>query len=205
MKRCFIVGIAGGSGSGKSTLARNLSEALGGVLLIAHDDYYKVVDSPREDYNYDHPSAYDNALLISHLDSLLSGEEVRAPMYDYRTHSRREETRLLSPSEVVIIEGILTLECEELRRRMDYKIFVDTPEEERLARRLIRDVNKRSRTPESVLEQFSRTVKPMHDRFVEPSRIYADRIIEGGGKSPEVIKELSEFIRNACYGEPEKI
>ena len=195
MKRPILIGIAGGSGSGKSTLAKNLSAIIEGAILITHDDYYKVVNSKTEDYNYDHPSAFDNELLSKHLDSLLSGEEIDAPIYDYAKHERSEITRHVKCSDIIILEGILTLENEELRKRMSLKIFVDTSEEERLRRRIKRDVNKRGRTEESVREQFKKTVKPMHEAFVEPSKYFADLIIIGGGKDPETVAKLARRIK----------
>ncbi len=194
MKRPIIIGIAGGSGSGKSTLAKNLLASIDGAVLITHDDYYRKDNPSDPDFNFDHPSAFDNELLYEQLSSLESGLEVDAPIYDYTLHRRSDETRHIIPSSVIIIEGILVLENEALRRLFDLKIFVDTPEEERFARRLRRDVRKRGRTPESVVRQFERTVKPMHDLFVEPSKAFADQIVIGGGKDPVVVAELAKRI-----------
>ncbi len=189
----IIVGIAGGSGSGKSTLARNLLASLEDAVLITHDDYYKEGDHG-PDFNYDHPSAFDNELLYKHLSLLAEGKAVNAPTYDYTIHQRSEITRELLPHPIILLEGILVLENEGLRNLFDLKIFVDTPEEERYARRLRRDVRKRGRTPESVEKQFKATVKPMHDLFVEPCKAYADELVIGGGKDPEVVARVADRI-----------
>ena len=194
MRGPLIIGIAGGSGSGKSTLAKNLLAALEDAALLTHDDYYKEDNPQSADFNYDHPDAFDNELLKKHLKALSEGLSVDSPIYDYQNHKRSLETRKIEPCAVIIVEGILVLESEELRRLFDLKIFVDTPEEERFRRRLKRDVNKRGRSPESVILQFERTVKPMHELFVEPSKAYADRIVIGGGKDPEVIEDIKRSI-----------
>lgn len=195
MKRPLIIGIAGGSGSGKSTLAKNLLAALDNAELITHDDYYKEDNPKSGDFNYDHPNAFDNELLKKHLKALSLGLSVDSPIYDYKNHERSAETRKIESCAIILVEGILVFENEEIRSLFDLKIFVDTPEEERLRRRLKRDVNKRGRSPESVLLQFERTVKPMHELFVEPCRAFADRVVIGGGKDPEVIGEICERIR----------
>ncbi len=193
MDRPVIVGIAGGSGSGKSTLARNLAASLEGAVLITHDDYYKD-EIHGDDYNYDCPEAFDNELLQRHLEALLRGEKICSPIYDYSLHKRSLETKVLLPCPVIILEGILVLENEELRKLFDLKIFVDTPEEERFARRLRRDVRKRGRSPESVQKQINTTVKPMHDKYVEPTKTFADLVIFGGGKDPEAVASIQETI-----------
>ncbi len=193
MDRPFIIGIAGGSGSGKSTLARNLSSSLQDAVLIMHDDYYKD-EIHKEGFNYDHPSAFDNRLLKKQLSSLICGYAVECPIYDYSIHKRSSETKLLTPSPIIIVEGILVFENKELRELFDLKIFVDTSEEERFARRLARDVRKRGRSPESVKRQIWESVKPMHDLFVEPTKKFADIIVKGGGKNPEVIAALCETV-----------
>ncbi len=191
----LIIGIAGGSGSGKSTLAKNLLAALDGALLITHDDYYKEENPASSDFNYDHPSAFDNKLLFSHLSALRAGKSVDSPIYDYTAHKRSKITRRVLPCPVIILEGILVLENDRLRELFDLKIFVDTPEDQRLERRIRRDVKKRGRSPESVLLQFERTVKPMHDLYVEPSKKFADHIVKGGGKDPEVIEMLTRVVK----------
>ena len=191
-----IIAIAGGSGSGKSTLARNLVKTLSGSILIKQDDYYREDNPSDADFNYDHPSAFETELLIKHLDLLSSGVAVESPVYDYTVHKRSKESRHLQPSPTIIIEGILVLENEELRKRADLKIFVDTPQEERLKRRIRRDMRDRGRTEESVIRQFMDTVKPMHDRYVEPEKAFADIVAINGGKDEQIIKIISERIKN---------
>ena len=185
----IIIGIAGGSGSGKTTLARNISEHFGDrISILMHDDYYKsqsdIPERERAELNYDHPSAFDTELLISHLDMLRRGESVSSPIYDYTIHDRSGRTRNVLASEVVILEGILIFENEDILSRLDMKIFVDTDPDVRIIRRIVRDVKKRGRTLESVIAQYLATVKPMHEAFVEPSKKRADIIIPEGGKNP---------------------
>ena len=185
----IIIGIAGGSGSGKTTLARNISEHFGDrISILRHDDYYKsqsdIPERERAELNYDHPSAFDTELLISHLDMLRRGESVSSPVYDYTIHDRSGRTRNVLASEVVILEGILIFENEDILSRLDMKIFVDTDPDVRIIRRIVRDVKKRGRTLESVIAQYLATVKPMHEAFVEPSKKRADIIIPEGGKNP---------------------
>jgi len=195
----LIIGIAGGSGSGKSAIARKLREHFGDALtVICHDSYYKSQDkldaSERARINYDHPSAFDTELLISHLDSLLKGESVNVPVYDYASHTRSEHTLPARPTDIIVVEGILIFENEELLRRFDIKIFVDTDADIRLVRRIRRDVAKRGRSLESVLEQYTQTVKPMHDSFVEPSKKRADIIIPEGAKNEVALGMLVSRI-----------
>ena len=191
----LIIGIAGGSGSGKSTLARALSQLLPEAILLTHDDYYRADVCGDADFNYDHPSAFDNELLISQLDQLTSGEVIAAPIYDYTRHRRSERTRrIISPSPIIILEGILVLESEELRRRMDLKIFVDTPDEERLKRRIRRDMRDRGRSEESVIRQFESTVLPMHRLYVEAEKEYADILVKGGGKDEATVRDIADRI-----------
>ncbi|MBQ8380451.1 MAG: uridine kinase [Clostridia bacterium] len=185
----IIIGIAGGSGSGKTTLARNISEHFTDrISILRHDDYYKsqsdIPERERAELNYDHPSAFDTELLISHLDMLRRGESVSSPVYDYTIHDRSGRTRNVLASEVVILEGILIFENEDILSRLDMKIFVDTDPDVRIIRRIVRDVKKRGRTLESVIAQYLATVKPMHEAFVEPSKKRADIIIPEGGKNP---------------------
>jgi len=189
----IVIGIAGGSGSGKSTLAKNLLNALPDSVLITHDDYYRSGEhSP--DFNYDEPSAFETELLTEHLDMLIGGASVEVPIYDYTIHRRSEQKRHIDPAEVIIIEGILVFENEELRKRTDLRIFVDTPEEDRLKRRIKRDTRDRGRTEESVKKQFESTVKPMHDLYVEPEKDFADIIVKNGGKDEETVKSVTDRI-----------
>ena len=189
MKEIMIIGIAGGSGSGKTTLARNISTHFGEkVSVLRHDDYYRAQsDIPEEErarLNYDHPSAFDTQLLISHLRALKLGQAIDSPIYDYTIHDRSRDIRRVEATSVIILEGILIFENKELLDLMDMKIFVDTDPDVRIIRRLARDVKHRGRTLESVIEQYLSTVKPMHEAFVEPSKKNADIIIPEGGKNP---------------------
>ena len=195
----LIIGIAGGSGSGKSTLCRNIVSHFGeAVSHIHHDDYYKstsgISPDARARINYDHPSAFDTPLLIEHLKKLKSGEEVASPVYDYKLHNRSRETRLVRPTPVIVVEGILIFENDELSSCFDMKIFVDTDADVRIIRRIMRDTRKRGRTLESVVNQYLTTVKPMHDAFVEPSKRRADIIIPEGGKNPVAYETIIDRI-----------
>ena len=195
----LIIGIAGGSGSGKSTLCRNIvSNFDGSISHIHHDDYYKSTDglSPeeRESINYDHPSAFDTDLLIEHLKLLKSGVAVDAPTYDYKTHNRSPLTVHIPAAPVIIVEGILIFENEELASCFDIKIFVDTDPDVRIIRRIMRDTRKRGRTLDSVVKQYLTTVKPMHEAFVEPTKRRADIIIPEGGKNPVAYKTIIDRI-----------
>lgn len=172
----LIIGIAGGSGSGKTTLALRLKERFGEdeVRLISHDSYYKRHDElPFEErckLNYDHPDAFDNALLIYHLQELKAGRAIDCPVYDYSNHNRSDKVQHIEPAPVLIVEGILPFVEPELCALFDYKIYVDTDADERILRRLVRDVKERGRSLDSVIEQYLTTVKPMHEAFVEPSK-----------------------------------
>lgn len=189
MKAPIVIGIAGGSGSGKTTLAKNIASHFGGrISMLRHDDYYKSQkDIPKErrsSINYDHPEAFDTDLLIQHLDMLRRGESVECPVYDYTLHDRSNDIRHVESKQVIILEGILIFENDDLLSRLDMKIFVDTDADVRIIRRILRDVKKRGRTLDSVIEQYLTTVKPMHEAFVEPSKRLADIIIPEGGKNP---------------------
>lgn len=187
---CTIIGIAGGTASGKTTLARKLYEStkkVGSVSILRFDDYYYKMDhltyEERCKINYDHPDSFDVELLISHLQELKKGNPIDKPTYDYVVHNRAKETELIEPSNVIIVEGILIFAIPALREMFNVKIFVDTPDDIRLLRRLKRDVEDRGRTIESVSAQYLETVRPMHEAFVEPSKKYADLIIPEGGKN----------------------
>ena len=179
----LIIGIAGGSGSGKTTLALRLKERFGEdeVRLISHDSYYKRHDElPFEErckLNYDHPDAFDNALLIYHLQELKAGRAIDCPVYDYSNHNRSDKVQHIEPAPVLIVEGILPFVEPELCALFDYKIYVDTDADERILRRLVRDVKERGRSLDSVINQYLTTVKPMHEAFVEPSKRNADIIV----------------------------
>ena len=184
----LVIGIAGGTGSGKTTLMKNLIEEFSEVVtIISHDNYYKRHDElPYEErckLNYDEPAALETDLMARHLDALRRGEAIDCPVYDFAEHNRSNETIRIVPKKVIIVEGILIFENEELRNLMDVRIFVDTDADVRLCRRIKRDVNKRGRTLESVLTQYQETVKPMHEKYVEPSKKYADIVVPEGGKN----------------------
>ena len=199
MKNVLVIGIAGGSGSGKTTLAKNIYEYFADrISILRHDDYYRAQDDiPMEERvktNYDHPHAFDTELLLSHLDALRNGEDVDSPIYDYTMHTRSNEVRHVKACPVILLEGILILENEDVRERLDMKIFVDTDADVRIVRRILRDVEQRGRSLESVTKQYLTTVKPMHEAFVEPSKRYADIIIPEGGKNPVACGTLIDRI-----------
>lgn len=185
MNSCIMIGIAGGSGSGKSTFTNRLKEAFGDqVTVIYHDNYYKSNDGipfeVRQRENYDHPSAFETDLLIRHLKALRRGESIECPVYDYAEHNRTDETITLAPSQIIIVEGILVLENPELRSLFDIKVYVEADADERIIRRIIRDVKDRGRHVEDISEQYLTTVKPMHYLYVEPTRQQADIVINSG-------------------------
>ena len=201
----FIIGIAGGSGSGKTTLANNIARHFGDkISLLRHDDYYKaqgdVPEAERAKMNYDHPNAFDTALLISHLDALKDGRSVNSPIYDYTVHDRSREYRRVESREVVVLEGILIFENPEILKRLDMKVFVDTDADVRIIRRIRRDVKKRGRSLDSVIDQYLSTVKPMHEAFVEPSKKHADIIIPEGGKNPVAYGMITDKIEKHLRG-----
>ena len=197
----LVIGIAGGTASGKTTLMKNLINEFGGqVTVLSHDNYYKRHDDmPYEErckLNYDEPAAFDTSLMVYHLDQLRHGHSIECPVYDFTVHNRSDETIRLVPHKVIIVEGILIFENEELRNLMDIKIFVDTDAVIRLCRRIKRDVNKRGRSLESVLTQYQQTVKPMHERYVEPSKKYADLVVPEGGKNLVALGMITGHIHH---------
>ena len=202
MKDVVVIGVAGGTGSGKSTLVKRLQEAFRNddVATICHDFYYKA--HPELTYeeltklNYDHPEAFDTWLMVEHIKALKEGKAVECPTYSFVEHNRTEETLHIEPSKVIIVDGILIFENEELRNIMDIKVFVDTDADVRLARRILRDVRERGRSMESVISQYTTTVKPMHEQFVEPSKRYADVIIPEGGFNSVAVSMLIQNIRS---------
>ena len=188
MKDILVIGIAGGTGSGKTTLMNNLIKSFGDhVTVLSHDNYYRRLDhlplEERAKVNYDEPAALETELMVTHLEALRSGFEVDCPVYDFSQHNRSNETVRIIPRRVIIVEGILIFADEALRDLMDIKIFVDTDADVRLCRRIKRDVQKRGRTLDSVIEQYQTTVKPMHEKYVEPSKKYADLVVPEGGKN----------------------
>ena len=184
----LVIGIAGGTGSGKTTLMKRLVEHFEGfVTVLSHDNYYKRHDEltyeERCEINYDEPAAFDTDLMVAHLAELRAGGAIDCPVYDFTVHNRSDEILRIVPKQVIIVEGILIFENKELRDLMDIRIFVDTDADIRLCRRIKRDVNKRGRTLESVLQQYQTTVKPMHEKYVEPSKKYANIVVPEGGKN----------------------
>lgn len=182
---CIMIGIAGGSGSGKSTFTNRLKKEFGDqVTVIYHDNYYRsnegIPFEVRQKVNYDHPDAFETDLLIAHLKALRRGESVQCPVYNYAEHNRSQETVELRPSRIIIIEGILVLENPELRSLFDIKIYVEADADERIIRRIIRDVKERGRHVEDISEQYLTTVKPMHYLYVEPTKALADIVINSG-------------------------
>jgi uridine kinase len=202
----MIVGISGGTGSGKTTVANRILESVSAseVVFIQQDSYYRNLQDLPLDYrkvaNFDHPDALDNDLLIHHVRKLRAGEAIDLPIYDFKTNSRRHETRRVDPKPIVIVEGILIFVDPRLLELMDIKVFVDTPDDVRFIRRLRRDIAERGRTVESVIEQYLGTVRPMHMQFVEPSKRYADVIIPEGGHNLVSIDLISGKIRERLSG-----
>ena len=197
----MVIGIAGGTGSGKTTVTEKLKEYFGeNVCVLHHDSYYKRHDElPYEKrclLNYDPPDSFDTSLLIEDLRSLKAGRTVHCPVYDYSIHNRTDRTEEVRPTKVIIVEGILIFADEELAGEMDIKIFVDTDADERILRRIMRDVRERGRTLESVVEQYLTTVKPMHEQYVEPSKRRADIIMLQGGHNLVAMDMLIERIRS---------
>jgi uridine kinase len=187
-KNILVIGIAGGTGSGKTTLMKNIVAQFGGMVsVLSHDNYYKRRDDlsfeDRCKINYDEPAALDTSLMVYHLEQLRQGFAIDCPVYDFAQHNRSNETLRIEPNRVIIVEGIMIFENEALRNLMDIKIFVDTDADIRLCRRIKRDVNKRGRSLESVLTQYQTTVKPMHEKYVEPSKKYANLVVLEGGKN----------------------
>lgn len=200
MSNIIVIGIAGGSGSGKTTLMKNLMQHFADdITVLSHDNYYRAHNElpyeQRSKLNYDHPDAFETDLMIEHLKQLKEGHAIECPTYDYTVHNRAEETILVEPRKVIVVEGILIFQDKELCDQMDIKIYVDTDADVRLIRRIKRDVAKRGRSLESVLTQYLDTVKPMHELFVEPSKKNADIIVVGGGKNLVALEMINNRIQ----------
>ena len=196
----LVIGIAGGTGSGKTTLMKRLVERFGEVVsVISHDNYYRRLDhltmEERRQVNYDEPASLETELMVSHLEQLRSGHAIDCPVYDFSVHNRSDETVRIEPKRVIIVEGILIFENQQLRDLMDIRIFVDTDADVRLCRRIKRDVNKRGRTLESVIEQYQTTVKPMHEKYVEPSKRFANIVVPEGGKNAVALDMIMGHIQ----------
>lgn len=201
MERPILIGIAGGSGSGKTLVSKRIFEDLGSdkVIIIQQDNYYKDLSylalDEREKINFDHPDAIDDQLLISQIKDLLDCKSVHQPLYNFSTHCRRKETRLISGHLILALEGILILDNPKLRELMDIKVFVDTDPDIRFIRRLKRDIKERGRSLDSVIKQYTESVRPMHLQFVEPSKRYADIIIPEGGHNLVAIDLIKTKIK----------
>jgi uridine kinase len=198
----LVIGLAGGTGSGKTTVADALVHAAGAhrVTVLPQDAYYRaqpcVAPEVRAATNYDEPAAFDTPLLLAQIDALRAGIAIERPVYDFTRDDRSALTVRVVPTPVLIVEGILVLADRELRRRFDLKVFVDAPPDERFIRRLQRDVRERGRSADSVIEQYRRTVKPMHDRYCEPSKRHADLIVPEGGSNHAALAVLRGFVRD---------
>ena len=201
MNSTLVIGIAGGTGSGKSTLIDNLKDRFAeNVAVLHHDDYYRRRDdlpmSERVKINYDEPAALETDLMARHLLQLKNGETISCPVYDFSAHNRSDKSISIEPKKVIIVEGILIFENEQLRDLMDIRIFVDTDADVRLCRRIMRDVKERGRTLESVLSQYQTTVKPMHEKYVEPSKKYADIVVPEGGQNHVALDMIMTRIQH---------
>lgn len=202
--KTVIIGIAGGTGSGKSTFTNRLKEAFGqDVAVLYHDNYYRAQDDipfeERKKVNYDHPEAFETELLLRQLRDLKEGKSIQCPVYDYSQHNRSDRTVTVEPKRVILLEGILVLADEKLRELLDIKVYVEADADERILRRMIRDVKERGRDMEGVAKQYLTTVKPMHYLYVEPTRAMADIVINSG-KNPvafEIMKNNIEKIIEA--------
>lgn len=200
-KRPVIVGVAGGTASGKTTISEAILDRVGRerVAFIQHDSYYRdlghLAFEDRCRINFDHPDSLESDLLVAHLDGLCAGESVQVPLYDFSLHTRRTETRRVDPHPVILVEGILIFAEKALRERFDIKVYVDADADLRFIRRLRRDVSKRQRTVDSVIEQYLNTVRLMHLEFVEPSKRYADVIVPTGGYNTIAVDMVATRVR----------
>ncbi len=199
MNEVKIIAIAGGSASGKSSIVKYIDDYFKDDLtVIGHDNYYKAHDDinfeQRSKLNYDYPGAFDNDLFYKDLVKLQAGKSIKMPTYDYRIHTRSSETVTINPTKIILIEGILVLEDKRIRNITDTKVFIDADSDIRLQRRILRDTKERDRSLESVLEQFIKQVKPMHEKYVEPTKKYADIIIPRGAKNTKGIEILTRHI-----------
>ena len=205
MDNILVIGIAGGSGSGKTTLMNNIVKRFADdITVLSHDSYYKRHDDmtyeERCELNYDEPAALETDLMVAHLDRLRNGEAIDCPVYDFTVHNRSDEVQRIEPRKIIIVEGILIFEDPALRDLMDIRIFVDTDADIRLCRRVKRDVNKRGRTLEGVLTQYQQTVKPMYERYVEPSKKYAHILVPEGGKNAVALELIMNLIEKHIEG-----
>ena len=200
MRDVKAIGITGGSGSGKSTIVRKISEVCPDFVFIPQDNYYRsaafVNNSNITAYNFDHPDAFDMELLHKHLSDLKGGKGIDMPQYDFVHHCRKEETIHMESAPLIIVEGLMVLYDPGIRNLLDLKIYVDTPDDIRFIRRLLRDINERGRTLDSVVKQYLEVVRPGHASFIEPTKEYADLIIPEGGHNENALKVLISFIKD---------
>lgn len=200
MDKALVIGVAGGTGSGKTTFTQSLAERLGGgVAVLSHDSYYRsrsgLTLEERSKLNFDHPDAYETDLMVRDLTNLRQGRTIQVPVYDFSIHDRLRRTKELRPAPVIIVEGILILHTPELRDLMDAKVFVYADADVRILRRAMRDVEKRGRTLESVVDQYLLTVKPMHEKYVETTKRYADIIVPSNGNASLAADMLASWVR----------
>ena len=199
MSHIKIIAVAGGSASGKSSIVKHIDEYFkDDLIVIGHDNYYKAHDDisfdERAKLNYDYPGAFDNDLFFEDLKKLQKGNSIEMPTYDYTVHTRSKETITINPTKIILIEGILVLEDKRIREITDTTVFIDADSDVRLKRRILRDTKERGRSLDSVLEQFIKQVKPMHEKYVEPTKKYADIIIPRGAKNTKGIEILVRHI-----------
>jgi uridine kinase len=204
MAQAKIIGICGGSGAGKTTIVRKISELVSDFVFIPQDNYYKsaeyISNSNITAFNFDHPDAFDNVLLLEHLECLRRGEPIDMPTYDFVHHRRREERVRVEPKKLVLFEGIMIYTNKAVRNSIDLKIFVDTPDDIRFIRRLERDIKERGRTMDSVIEQYLTVVRPGHYEFIEPTKQFADIIIPEGASNENALNVLVTFINSILSG-----
>jgi len=198
----LIIGVAGGSGSGKTTVVRHIINTVGeeNIVLLQHDSYYRDLKhlpfEERTKQNFDHPSALEPELMIRHIKALKEGYQVEIPIYDFTRHIRKEETKLVQPKKIILIDGILIFTEKDLRKQMSIKLYVDTDDDIRLLRRIQRDIVERDRQLENVLTQYEKFVRPMHLEFVEPTKRYADIIIPRGGENKVALDMVNALIQD---------